>query len=203
MIFIEASTFSKLSKCAFLSMLFIANVNAGLIVELGELVGATAVVVDGKMYDVHFVDGSCIEVFEGCEEANFFFHTSDESQRASQALVDQVFIDGLLGNFDSEPDLMRGCDWFVTCTILTPYEIRPPSPYGVFLGAAVATNNIGSPRASPDDTAYTSINIDADLTTYGHWTYAYWVSEPSSILTMILLLLVLTMFHRTTLFERG
>ncbi len=177
------------------------HAQAALVVESGELAGATDILVGDELYIVTFRDDTCAALFLGCnDDSDFVFHTPEEAVIASQALVDQVFINGPLGDFDADPELLIGCEWIVACTILTPYEFRPPSPFGEFFGAAVATNWHDLPGASPDDTAYTSLNIDADLTTYGSWTYAVWkpkkVPEPPSALTVGLLLGILTMFRR-------
>jgi hypothetical protein len=42
---------------------------------------------------------------------------------ASQALLDQVFLDVFGGNFDSDPSLTSGCDYFDECIVLTPFAI--------------------------------------------------------------------------------
>jgi hypothetical protein len=82
---------------------FQSPANAGLIVYSGKLFGATEVLVDGYLYDVSFVDGTCIDLFLGCDtNSDFTFHTPGEGVLASQALIDQVLLDGPLGNFHSD-----------------------------------------------------------------------------------------------------
>jgi hypothetical protein len=76
----------------------------------GILVGASNVDVGGDLYDVAFVDGTCIALFDGCDDSSdFTFTTVPSSIIASQALLDQVFVDGGLGQFDSSTFLTAGC----------------------------------------------------------------------------------------------
>ena len=91
----------------------------------GELIGASGVVVNGTSYNVRFVDGTCQELFGGCDEpADFAFTRLAEAQIATQALLDQVFIDGPDGQFDSDPVLTAGCTFWQTCTAFVPYELQ-------------------------------------------------------------------------------
>jgi hypothetical protein len=86
----------------------------------GKLTGATGVDVGGTLYDVAFVDGSCITLFSGCDSVtDFAFTTPTAADAASQALLDQVFT----GNFDADPSLTFGCATFSGCGILTPWEM--------------------------------------------------------------------------------
>ena len=76
----------------------------------GELLGASGVIVDGSLYDVEFADGTCIALYDGCDETSDFTFTDLASAvLASQALLDQVFLDGPSGNFDTQPALTTGC----------------------------------------------------------------------------------------------
>jgi hypothetical protein len=38
----------------------------------GQLIGASDVLVDGSLYDVRFLDGSCITLYSRCDEASDF-----------------------------------------------------------------------------------------------------------------------------------
>ena len=50
---------------------------------------------DGNLYDVQFLDGSCISLFNGCDDvSDFTFQTQAAAILASQALLDQVLLDG-------------------------------------------------------------------------------------------------------------
>jgi hypothetical protein len=99
---------------------------ATLNVVAGELRGASGVDVGGNFYDVQFLDGTCIDLFNGCDEASdFTFNSLASATLASQALSDQVFLDGAEGNFDSQSFLTRGCLPFlgVGCFLFTPFNI--------------------------------------------------------------------------------
>ncbi|WP_282610435.1 PEP-CTERM sorting domain-containing protein [Pelagibius sp. Alg239-R121] len=95
-----------------------------LIVENGQLLGANNVDVNGTLFDVRFRDGSCITLFSGCDNAteDFAFTDSASAQAAARALRDQVFFDGVEGNFDTSPALSSGCS-FVFCDFAIPYEL--------------------------------------------------------------------------------
>ena len=91
----------------------------------GTLMGASGVNVGGTLYDVSFDDGSCIALFNGCDAVeDFTFHTSSDAQAAAQALIDQVFIDTILGNFDTDSSLTHGCSTAgstTACYAAVPY----------------------------------------------------------------------------------
>ena len=76
----------------------------------GQLMGASDVLVDGNLYDVQFLDGTCIGLYNGCDEiSDFTFQTLTSASLASQALLERVFLDGPAGTFDSSPSLTHGC----------------------------------------------------------------------------------------------
>lgn len=112
------------------SLLLIQDINAVPMLDVdtvtGKLNGARGVEIDGKAYDVSFRDGSCISLFTGCDSAtdDFQFTTLEAANAASVALLDQVLLDvPLLGQFDSQPDLVTGCDFKQFCYIATPFEV--------------------------------------------------------------------------------
>ncbi len=87
----------------------------------GILHGASNVLVDGNLYDVEFLDGTCIERYNGCDDvSDFTFQTEASAVLASQALLDQVFLDGAAGSFDTDPALTNGCTHFDICVALIP-----------------------------------------------------------------------------------
>ncbi len=95
------------------------NVSGG-----GILTGASGVDVNGTLYDVWFVDDSCENLYGGCDEASdFTFQTLADAKVAAQALLDQVFLDGVLGNFDSNPALTEGCGFWQICHTYIPYAL--------------------------------------------------------------------------------
>lgn len=95
----------------------------------GQLLGAYNVDVDGTLYDVEFVDGSCVTVFGGCDSASdFAFSTFQQARAAAQSLIETVFLDGPLGDFDSDPGLTVGIEesrFGNTGDFLVPYGFDP------------------------------------------------------------------------------
>lgn len=144
----------------------------------GQLTGATGVTVNGAFYDVDFRDGTCIELFNGCDDAaDFIFGTSLAAADASQQLLDQVFLD--LGApdtaFDSNPSLTYDCSSIVRCLALTPWRVNAGN---VSIQAAFNYN-----PASADE-----VGIVGALTTYNSFvsldaTWAVWreVSPPVTV----------------------
>ena len=106
----------------------------------GQLRGASNVDVGGLLYDVEFVEGSCIGVFDGCDDpSDFAFTDLASGNLASQALLDQVFLDGSEGSFDSSPGLTLGCEGTEVCGAMTPFD-GDASSATVFLSASIAIN---------------------------------------------------------------
>ena len=110
-----------------------APAQAGAILHVvdGKLVGAQDVNVNGKLYDVKFVDGSCASVFSGCDSTSDFAITDFVTMyfHVGQALLNQVLLDVPgVGNFDSAPYLTNGCDSFTAqCFIQIPYGFNSPT----------------------------------------------------------------------------
>ena len=100
----------------------------------GELFGAFDVNVNGTLYDVSFQDGTCIALYNGCDENTDFPFTNLSNLNdgaligaAMRALLDQVFLDSPLGNFDSQPALTNGCFVAGGCQINTPLWVNTGS----------------------------------------------------------------------------
>jgi hypothetical protein len=143
----------------------------------GQLVGASDVDVDGSLYDVAFVEGSCIAVFSGCDElSDFTFQTEAAALLASQALMDQVFLDGGLGNFDTDPLLTFGCGLpAVSCAALTPFEF----PVSAASFDVAGADNWASEFF--DNASVLSMgNSSFDTTAWAPGVYAVWTPEPST-----------------------
>ncbi|WP_282606271.1 PEP-CTERM sorting domain-containing protein [Pelagibius sp. Alg239-R121] len=92
----------------------------------GQLIGAQNVDVQGTLYDVSFVDGTCIDIYSGCTDAasNFTFTDFDSAFAAGTALLEQVFLDTVEGLFGSRTELTQGCESLVTCFSVIPYSLR-------------------------------------------------------------------------------
>jgi len=95
----------------------------------GILTGATGVNVGGTLYNVTFADGSCNSVFNGCVQSAFAFDTNANARLAAQSLLDQVFVDGPEGQFDSRPARTFGCLGTI-CSTYVPYILLPNNVFG-------------------------------------------------------------------------
>lgn len=140
----------------------------------GELAGASGVLVDGTLYDVTFRDGTCAELFDGCDDVSDFpFTTAGAASKASQALLEQV----LLGSYDDEPDLTRGCENRSVCNIATPYGPSAPSGSDFNAFPAGIAQNESSGRT--DRTNFFAIE-DLDLTKNPKFVFALWTRPAAS-----------------------
>lgn len=91
----------------------------------GQLLGAKNVLSDGDFYDIVFLEGTCADLFDGCDDnSDFTFLNFLDSQEAAGALLEQVFIDGPDGQFDTDPELIFGCESFLICNAFMPFEIQ-------------------------------------------------------------------------------
>ena len=154
-----------------LSVVLSANA-ATVLVSNGQIISALGVSVEGNLYNVTFIDGSCNELFNGCMD--FAFATEPAAAAASIALS-TVLIDGAGGlTPDSDPTQIRGCDLARVCNIATPYR---------------ATTIGGPPRVltrgffnymegeGEDDFSVGSYPASSSLDLAIHQTYAVWVSQ--------------------------
>ena len=107
---------------------FSVNATTLIVDGFGQLTGAKGVRVGDNWYDVSFKDGSCQELFSGCNSSSDFIPELD-AWLGSLALLEQVLLDGPLGDFDSTPSLIKGCNSIYNCEIHTPYGV---SSSGVF-----------------------------------------------------------------------
>ena len=153
----------------------------------GQLMGASNVLVDGSLYDVQFLDGTCIDLFNGCDDvSDFTFQTQASAVLASQALLDQVFLDGVGGLFDSDPHLTNGCEPSVPyCLALTPFSFPMLNPSGD-VGTYAAANDVNPP--SDVVMELNSGPRSFDLLFLSTHTYNVWsatvVPEPSTALLL-------------------
>lgn len=165
--------------------LFVINANAALLyVDNGMLMGAGNVDVGGTLYDVEFVDGACADVFTGCDElSDLDFNDFNTANLAAQALIDQVFIDGIDGNFDSETTNIFGCGNESTCVAYVPYAI-----INYFQSPGVNTRFSANRAGNQIDNIGNNINNsisgspfygERDSDVYARFTVTY-IPEPST-----------------------
>ena len=137
----------------------------------GQLTGARNVNVNGSLYDVSFVDGTCGDLYTGCDNSSDFVFTDlTTAKAAAQALLDFVFIDGPLGLFDSSPILTNGCFRRDFCTAITPFSV-----YGNILSTTFALNSFPN-TTYPDAVSYSSQGVLRDTSLTDELTYAVWKS---------------------------
>jgi hypothetical protein len=149
----------------------------------GELFGAIGVDVNGVLYDVAFRDGTAIELYDGADENTDFPFTNPDNLNdaslavaASQALLDQVFVDSSLGAFDSTPNLTNGCGAPGGCSVNTPLWVNASGGMGIiwaYNGNTVDSDVIGSGSGSNtfDSDWWLDQGYDAR---YDHTVYAVW-----------------------------
>lgn len=88
-----------------------------------QLHGASGVIVGGSSYDVQFVN-TCAEAYGVCSpSAVLLFDNKADADLASQALLVQVFLDGVRGPFDTSPDRTFGIESTRGGAIVTFYKI--------------------------------------------------------------------------------
>jgi hypothetical protein len=144
----------------------------------GQLLGASDVDLDGMLYDVEFLDGTCVGLFSGCDEASdFTFQTADDAFAASQALLDQVFVDGASGLFGSTPDLTVGCVYPSYCEVITPYA--PNGSSNVDTRFAINDSDGG------DGVGAATIPSAYDTASAAAATYARWTAVPEPTTTVL------------------
>jgi hypothetical protein len=164
---------------------------ATLNVVAGDLRGASGVDVGGTFYDVQFLDGTCIDLFNGCDAlSDFTFNSLASATLASQALLDQVFLDGAEGNFDTVPSLTRGCGNPQNCISLTPYgALGPLSSDPNILTSNAINENLSDPDFDDVDAANLGLFKAVDVSGFSFVTFAVFspastVPEPSTALLL-------------------
>ncbi|NDY72595.1 hypothetical protein DO021_14505 [Desulfobacter hydrogenophilus] len=148
-----------------------------LVIEDGNLLGATDVVVNGVSYDVTFEDESAADLYIVNGEYTFPFTTEDEALAASQALLDLVFLDGDNGRFDSDPELTNGITYSGYAYVYTPYDIDIDGVLGIYFAYALNYKDmhLDSHGNYSDDTTGINFNIKTyDTSTLYGQVWAVW-----------------------------
>jgi len=102
--------------------------------DSGLLIGADDVSVGGNSYQIRLVDGTCASLYNGCDElSDLPFSTKEDADAASQALIDQIFVDEN-GDIDLVPSLTFGCELEgVNCRMFTPWGLFGPNGVNISL----------------------------------------------------------------------
>lgn len=164
--------------CAVILLLcWTGTASAGIAIENGQLMGATGIEVAGQLYDVLFVDGTAEDLFSTLGVYNFAFDNLAGAAEASQALLDQIFIeqtvDGIdMTIYDHSPQLTNGIEHPETAYIYTPYEFFPVHD---ILGISVTINWV-----TGDVISTTGIANLVDMSSHADGVYAVW-SETTQV----------------------
>ena len=161
---------------------------ATLVVQNGALMGAMDVDVNGVLYDVQFLSGSCIDLYSGCDENTDFPFTNPDNlndgvllSSAMQALLDQVFLDTTFGNFDSNPGLTNGCGSSVLdCFVGTPLWVSSGGGTGVTSAYNRSTSDFVTAGGGPLSDAVLGVSPNS-RSTYAVWSQTTVVPLPPAV----------------------
>ena len=168
---------SALAGAVIFAMSTSAATAANLNVVDGELRGATGILVGGQLYDVIFDPGSCFDLFSGCDDiGDLVFTTEEAAFSAGQALLDQVFLDGTLGDFDTAPDLTRGINRDEGGVPITPFEISEGAP-----GALAAGLENSSQERFDGRTLRAFVGANNTLENTNGQTWAVWSQSQTAV----------------------
>lgn len=150
----------------------------------GELLGAGDISIAGLSgtYSVEFVEGTCVGIFNGCDNPadDFAFTTEADAIAAAQALLDQVFLDPASGGpdtFDTDPEKTFGCFGLSTCTAYIPWDIGTANE-GIAWTVGARNGAGGSTGFNDNVIVDTALGDDEwDSSTLGPSVYAVFSAE--------------------------
>lgn len=90
----------------------------------GQLLGVDGVDVNGTLYNVDFLEGSCYTFFAPCLSNDNLLFDINEALDASWALKSQVFDTPAWSLYTSDPSKTFGCEDLYGCTIYTAYSVN-------------------------------------------------------------------------------
>jgi len=134
----------QLVRLSLLGAIFYSSASFGVALDVqgGILFGASEVDVNGTLYDVQFLDGTCIELYDGCDQNTDFPFTNPLDlndgallEAAMTALLEQVFIDSTSGAFDTSPELTNDCTDINGCFVFTPLWVNVGANSGGLMSA--------------------------------------------------------------------
>lgn len=125
----------------------------------GQLLGAQDVDVDGRLYNVTFIDDSPRDIF--ADATNFDASNFADASLFADALLNQV----LIGVYSDDQTRTSGCESsnVSRCNILTPYSLNTNT--GI-LESAAAVNWVATTQPGFDDT------VSLDTTSWSYDTSA-------------------------------
>ena len=144
----------------------------------GILTGASDVNVNGTLYDVAFVDGSCATLFSPfcLFESAFTFPTFADAEAAAQALLDQVFLNVSAGRFDTHPELTNGCGDPIVCSAFIPFA-NLVEEHAVTVFTRTAHNSSEAPGNFIDVTGGNTFSATFDTTNDPERVWALFTSR--------------------------
>jgi hypothetical protein len=153
----------------------------------GQLLGASGVDMDGSLYGVEFLDGTEFALYDGSDDmSGFTFQALAAAILASQALLDQVFLDDADGKFDSVPSRTNGCDVEAfSCNAFSPFGYRPIANGTGFVETQLSRNGDST---SFDEGAEPSTNVEVepDQSFNSGGTFAAWTPAPEPTTALLL-----------------
>tara|TARA_R110002096_G_scaffold201398_4_gene386017 strand:- start:165 stop:770 length:606 start_codon:yes stop_codon:yes gene_type:complete len=147
----------------------------------GRLIGAFGVAVGDDLYDVRFREGTFADVF-GQPAGDIMSFTL--ANQLSQALLAQVLVNSIEGNFDSDPERTLGCESDFLCGILSPVR-RTPNPPGDDIVVGTRTLNFDPLSGNPDTQQSFTLDVTEsteDFTFTNDQVWAEW--SPSAAVTV-------------------
>jgi len=158
-----------------------------------QLEGADGVMVGDDEYSVRFLEGTCINLFTGCDDVfdDFTFHSLEVASLASTALLEDVLLDNS-HLFDSDPPSTFGCEDLVNftdiCDISTPYGFSTRGGESV-VDVSIAHNqqNESGDTVLQGDTLKSTDTSNGPGSVYAVWTKstsAVPVPEPGTLILM-------------------
>jgi hypothetical protein len=148
-----------------------------------SLLGADNVEVNGSFYNVRFLDGTCIALFNGCDASeDFLFGTLEDAQAASESLLTQIFPDESVFGF--YPELTYGCSYLGVCKVYTVYSVtRYDAVQATFAGISHIAHNtvfVSSYLEWDDDTSVDGTRV------FAVWSRPVEASAPGTAMVLLM-----------------
>jgi len=203
----------KIINMGLLLMVYpLASNGATLTVNNGMLMGATGVDVNGILFDVEFLDGTCAELYNGCDENTDFPFTNPADLNdtvlitaAVTALFEKVLIDSPSGAFDSFPIFINGCVLAGACQVNTPLFVGASTEFipafGAFNDIAVEQGNTTNLDRIIEGSVYFNSNPlplspSTDASVFAVWSPTTVVPVPAALWLFLSGILGLTLLGK-------
>ena len=121
----------------------------------GQLIGARDIPISGVLYEVEFRDDTFTNLFG--DASGLDAQSETEARSLGQALIDEVFVDSASGLFDTDPELINGCENTNSCEVLIPFAVN-----GSLATNVVAVNRRAGAVQGPDELLPTTLDTDVD-----------------------------------------